>query len=648
MAAAGSPSALAVAAVALLLFTPQAADAFRSSGCAAPSLGLQQRSSQSRRAPPCQDPWCKAAGVGLVPQRKRQEHRVIMSDAPLSAVGVVINTVGKPWGRRTVPWGREREVVQANEPAGGSAAGSYTYKVSVRKPLGLELMESEGKGVLISNVWAGSNAEKAGVMKGDRVVATSATLGGAMWEKNTIDGVISAITSRLILSDEVVIQLERYLDGHKTASVPPKQEAAESLAQPEHEEPTLAQLLEAVAAPMAGEMTLGSVGGHYVTAEEAYNAVPVVQQPATQAQVAKAAALASAAPLDQRARQAVTMLLRFGEMGSLEGFPQVWAAVRRTGPRQPQVYHAAMQAMLKLGSPDGAVALFKEMQETGLAPGLAAYTTLIKAHGRARDTGLKDAFDAIRGARAAGYTPDIVAYNALLGTCARRKELQAAEQLFWGEMQGQSTVADAISWNTLLNAYARAGDVDKAEALLEKMEAQGVSADRVTYTTLMKSLVADGRVDEAARLLRSMEQQQADILDDGDIVEAELVGPDVRAYNTLIEGRLKLRNCCGALSVLDEMKRAGVAPDLMTHSLLMDGLIRAGMPRQAMDTFASMRAAGIAPNLHVYTTAIAAAAALRASVRWRGWTTCCALQTCWGRGAATAVAVLMALSIWRC
>jgi pentatricopeptide repeat protein len=80
-----------------------------------------------------------------------------------------------------------------------------------------------------------------------------------------------------------------------------------------------------------------------------------------------------------------------------------------------------LQALLKLGSPDGAAGLFREMRSAGLAPGLAAYTTLIVALGRARDRPLADAFAAMADARACGYTPDVVVrgncHDAALRQC---------------------------------------------------------------------------------------------------------------------------------------------------------------------------------------------------------------------------------------
>ena len=76
------------------------------------------------------------------------------------------------------------------------------------------------------------------------------------------------------------------------------------------------------------------------------------------------------------------------------------------------------QAMLKLGSPDGAVALFKEMNAAGVRALLPTYTTLIKAHGLAKESSLADAFAVLDVARSSGITVDVVVREGQRGCCA--------------------------------------------------------------------------------------------------------------------------------------------------------------------------------------------------------------------------------------
>ncbi|CAN0427916.1 unnamed protein product, partial [Ectocarpus fasciculatus] len=53
---------------------------------------------------------------------------------------------------------------------------------------------------------------------GDRIVATSATLGDVLWEKNTVDGILSAVGTRLVFSNTVTLRVERALDAQQLAA----------------------------------------------------------------------------------------------------------------------------------------------------------------------------------------------------------------------------------------------------------------------------------------------------------------------------------------------------------------------------------------------------------------------------------------------
>ncbi|CAN0171690.1 unnamed protein product, partial [Discosporangium mesarthrocarpum] len=95
--------------------------------------------------------------------------------------------------------------------------GVCTGEVEISQPLGMDLVDTPDMGVCVSKVHPGGSAERMGVRPGDRVVATSATLGNGLWEKNTVDGVLSAVGTRLVLSDTVTLRLERGLESQQVA-----------------------------------------------------------------------------------------------------------------------------------------------------------------------------------------------------------------------------------------------------------------------------------------------------------------------------------------------------------------------------------------------------------------------------------------------
>jgi hypothetical protein len=76
-------------------------------------------------------------------------------------------------------------------------ANEYVFETTVARPLGLQLEERDGDGVVVLLVYDGGNAALAGIEAGDRIVATSASVGDAMWEKRTLDGVLAAIQTRV-------------------------------------------------------------------------------------------------------------------------------------------------------------------------------------------------------------------------------------------------------------------------------------------------------------------------------------------------------------------------------------------------------------------------------------------------------------------
>ena len=105
---------------------------------------------------------------------------------------------------------------------------TYVYEVRLRSPLGIKLAE-EGipddmvapgnptTFVAVQSLVSGASAEQAGLRRGDRIVATGAAIGGAMWEKRTLDGVTAAVQSRVRFGD-VALRIERPFDNSDEVS----------------------------------------------------------------------------------------------------------------------------------------------------------------------------------------------------------------------------------------------------------------------------------------------------------------------------------------------------------------------------------------------------------------------------------------------
>ena len=120
----------------------------------------------------------------------------------------------------------------------------WTYDVELGRPLGLVLRDRARSGqaaaIEVAEVVAGSSAAADGrVRAGDLLLATSASFGEQMWQKSSLEGVTSAISTRLALNPTVrypVITLSVLLHPLACcytpwrAATPPQRAAPPSLA----------------------------------------------------------------------------------------------------------------------------------------------------------------------------------------------------------------------------------------------------------------------------------------------------------------------------------------------------------------------------------------------------------------------------------
>ena len=83
------------------------------------------------------------------------------------------------------------------------------FEVELIRPVGFTLKDVAGYGIYVDDVARGGSAELRGVQRGDKIIATSATLGGGMWKKSTMEGVLSALHSGTMFKNTVRIQFER-------------------------------------------------------------------------------------------------------------------------------------------------------------------------------------------------------------------------------------------------------------------------------------------------------------------------------------------------------------------------------------------------------------------------------------------------------
>jgi pentatricopeptide repeat protein len=138
------------------------------------------------------------------------------------------------------------------------------------------------------------------------------------------------------------------------------------------------------------------------------------------------------------------------------------------------------------------------------------------------------------------------------------------------EMQAQKIQPNTITFNTILNAFAKCGTMQYAPELLKDMREANpaVEPDIVTYSTLVKGFCYAGCLDRALQVFKDMQQEGK-------------CAPDEVLFNSLLGGCAKEFRLDEALQLLDDMRKSGIAPSNYTLSMLVKLMCRCRRLEQA-------------------------------------------------------------------
>mmetsp|Transcript_108344 Transcript_108344/g.288304 ORF Transcript_108344/g.288304 Transcript_108344/m.288304 type:complete len:713 (-) Transcript_108344:88-2226(-) len=165
------------------------------------------------------------------------------------------------------------------------------------------------------------------------------------------------------------------------------------------------------------------------------------------------------------------------------------------------------------------------------------------------------------------------------------------EEMLAEDLQGQFT---SVTYNTLIDACSRCGEISRTPALLNEMLKQGIEPNLVTYSAVLKGYCQDNQLEKARELLDTMKQSRH-------------VRPDEQTYNTLLDGCARQNLYKQGMEVFEEMKANGVKPSNFTLSILVKLANRGKQLSIAFQLCEELpRTYGFRLNIHVYNNLLQA------------------------------------------
>ncbi|XP_020535876.1 pentatricopeptide repeat-containing protein At2g20710, mitochondrial isoform X2 [Jatropha curcas] len=99
-----------------------------------------------------------------------------------------------------------------------------------------------------------------------------------------------------------------------------------------------------------------------------------------------------------------------------------------------------------------------------------------------------------------------VVYCALLNCYVHPKHLEKAEALI-EKMNELGFIKSSPSYNLILNLYSRMGKYEKLDGLLQEMQEKGITSDLFTVTILLNAYVASSDIEKMEKLLMKIEAE---------------------------------------------------------------------------------------------------------------------------------------------
>merc|ERR1719484_438689 len=251
---------------------------------------------------------------------------------------------------------------------------------------------------------------------------------------------------------------------------------------------------------------------------------------------------------------------------------------------------------------------------------------------RSKENDLEGAMQVFRKLQSSGVQLTALAYNALLDSCVQCGKVNVALQHF-KEMKDLGLV-DVVSYNTLLKAYLKQGQIVKARKLLTEMAESDIQANQVTYNEMLNALVAVKDRQEMWGLVREMntmgmrpnavtcsiilksltahsapaDVRQPDLLSSKLQQYAGLgglAGLTAPTYGSMIKAYGRARDIERVRELWGEMRRRHVTPTSITLGCMVDALVCNGFPDEAFSLVREMKEDDICKdilNTVIYST----------------------------------------------
>ncbi|KAE8100346.1 hypothetical protein FH972_018253 [Carpinus fangiana] len=216
-----------------------------------------------------------------------------------------------------------------------------------------------------------------------------------------------------------------------------------------------------------------------------------------------------------------------------------------------------------------------------------------------------------------GFYADFLLKTTLLDVYAKAGDLDCAEKVF-----DEMGVRDIASWNALIAGLAQGSRPGKALSLFKRMTVEGWKPNEVTVLGALSACSQLGVVKEGEKIHGYIMEEKLDmnvivcnaVIDmyakcgfvnkAYRVFEHMFCRKSLVTWNTMIMAFAMYGDACKALELFEQMGRASVHPDAVSYLAVLCACNHAGLVEDGVRLFDSMAGSGINPNVKHYGSVV--------------------------------------------
>ena len=247
-------------------------------------------------------------------------------------------------------------------------------------------------------------------------------------------------------------------------------------------------------------------------------------------------------------------------------------------------YSALIDAYVKKGDMVKALQMLNQMFESGETPSAVTYNSLLKGFARTCEAHpqLRDALSLLEDMQAAGVMPTVDTMNTLMSAALDIDDAALALDIY-SRFRDTGLQPDGFTYTSLIKAHARRGDLPEAVAAFEALSSdRSATMDIAAYNAMVDALTRCGEMEAAEAMLQRTSA----------FAQRNGLVPSVEAYGSIVYGYVKLNQVQAAVGAVRRFHAVGGTPDMQMLDQVADMCVRNGEFKLAMQSVRAIELLG--------------------------------------------------------